>query len=116
MIRRGEIYFVFLDPVFGKEMGGYKTRPVVVVSVNGINDKPLTVTVAPGTSTEFSGAPNLVSVKPSSMNGLPNTTVFQCHQLRALDKGRFTSRPVGRLDPKDLDSVGRAIKFSLGLV
>lgn len=49
-IRRGEVYFVHLDSAFGRELGGYKTRPVVVLSINDINQKPLVVTVVPGTS------------------------------------------------------------------
>jgi hypothetical protein len=38
-IARGERYFVYLDPAFGHELGGYKTRPVVVVSINDIHRK-----------------------------------------------------------------------------
>jgi len=53
-VERGEIYFVFLDPAFGREMGGYKTRPVVVFSVNDINKQPLAVTVVPGTTDQVS--------------------------------------------------------------
>ena len=36
-VRRGEVYMVCLDPVFGREMGGFKPRPVVVVSIDDIN-------------------------------------------------------------------------------
>ena len=35
MIKRGEIYFVSLDPVKGRGQSGY--RPVLVVSSDGIN-------------------------------------------------------------------------------
>ncbi len=46
-IRRGDIYFVNLDPAQGTEQAG--TRPVVVLSIDTLNDSPLVVTVVPGT-------------------------------------------------------------------
>ena len=49
-IKRGQIDYVDLDPVLGHEIGGSKPRPVVVLSINDINNKPLTVPVVPGTS------------------------------------------------------------------
>ncbi|HOX39625.1 MAG TPA: type II toxin-antitoxin system PemK/MazF family toxin [Candidatus Brocadiia bacterium] len=48
-INRGEIYYVCLDPVFGREIGGFKLRPVVVVSINDINDDTRLAVVIPGT-------------------------------------------------------------------
>ena len=117
-IVRGELYFVYLDPVFGRELGGYKTRPVAIPSINDINNKPLVVTVVPGTFLREKPAHfrNLVSVPPTPMNGLSNETIFECHQLRALDKGRITSRPVGRLESRHLELIENAVKFSLGLI
>ena len=46
-MKRGEIYFVTLDPVLGREQNG--RRPVLVVSIDAINSAPLVVTVVPGT-------------------------------------------------------------------
>lgn len=68
---RGEIYFCCLDPVFGREAGGFKTRPVVVISANDIHNQTWgVVTVVPGTSnTKFKGK-NLVLVHPNKRNGL----------------------------------------------
>ena len=115
-VERGEIYFVYLDPAFGRESGGYKTRPVVVLSINDINNKPLVVTVVPGTtkvnSVRFR---NVVVVPPTPDNGLREETSFECHQLRAIDKGRLTSRPIGRLSPLHLEQIRKAIEYSLGL-
>ncbi len=47
MIRRGEIYFVDLDPIRGREQAG--RRPVLVLSIDAINRLPLVVTVVIGT-------------------------------------------------------------------
>jgi mRNA interferase MazF len=46
-MRRGEIYFVDLNPVVGREQAG--RRPVLVLSIDAINRVPLVVTVVPGT-------------------------------------------------------------------
>jgi hypothetical protein len=58
---------------------------------------------------------NLVSVKRDKTNGLEVDTVFQCHQIRALDKGRLTRGPVGSLSQNDLSNLNKAIRFSMGL-
>jgi len=42
-IHRGEIYFVNLNPVKGREQAG--PRPVLVLSIDAINELPLVVTV-----------------------------------------------------------------------
>jgi len=117
-VERGEIYFVYLDPVFGRELGGYKSRPVVVLSINDINSKPLVVTVVPGTSTKGYSRPfrNVVVVPPTNTNGLKEETSFECHQLRAIDKGRLTVGPIGRLSPQHLTAIESAAKYSLGLL
>lgn len=49
-VQRGEIYFVDLNPVQGREQAGH--RPVVVLSINSINKLPLDVTVVVGTKGE----------------------------------------------------------------
>lgn len=114
-IGRGEIYFVELGPVVGREMDGHKRRPVVVLSINDINRKPLVVTAAPGTTTA-SRFLNVAHVAPSPSNGLHMDTYFQCHQVRSLDHSRFLRSPVGRLSAKEMSTVEEAVKFALGLV
>lgn len=116
-IERGQIYFVELDPVIGRELGGNNRRPVVVLSINDINRKPLVVMVVPGT--KATGKPahhrNAVLIQPSTVNGLTMETIFQCHQLRAIDHSRFTTPPMGRLSSRELTEIEEAIRYSLGL-
>ncbi|MGA2616820.1 MAG: type II toxin-antitoxin system PemK/MazF family toxin [Thermoguttaceae bacterium] len=116
-IRRGQVFFVDLDPTVGREIGGHKLRPVVVLSINDINSKPLVVTVVPGTKAADKPVSfrNVVVVDPTPDNGLAVHTIFQCHQIRAIDHSRFGLRPVGSLSPADLTRVEDAVKFSLGL-
>lgn len=52
MIKRGEIYFVDLNPTKGREQSG--RRPVLILSVDEINKLPLVVTVVVGTKGEIS--------------------------------------------------------------
>lgn len=49
-IQRGEVYFVNLNPVQGREQAGQ--RPVLVLSVDSINRLPLVITVVVGTKGE----------------------------------------------------------------
>ncbi len=48
-MKRGEIYWIRLDPAEGSEIG--KTRPCVIVSMDFLNDALPTVVVCPLTST-----------------------------------------------------------------
>ena len=115
-ISRGEIYFVQLGPVRGREID-QKPRPVLVLSINDLNSKPLVVTVVPGTKAANKPVhfKNVVVVPSTATNGLSCDTSFQCHQLRALDQSRFTSAAVGTLAPEHLRLVEDAVRFSLGL-
>jgi mRNA interferase MazF len=115
-IRRGEIYFVDLGPVRGKEIDD-KRRPVLVLSINDLNSKPLVITVVPGTKAANKPLhfPNAVVVPATVTNGLACETIFQCHQIKALDHSRFTSPAVGALAEEHLFLVENAVCYSLGL-
>ncbi|MFC1805881.1 type II toxin-antitoxin system PemK/MazF family toxin [Planctomycetota bacterium] len=117
IIRRGEIYLVCLDPVFGREIGGFKMRPVVVVSISDMNRITRLVTVVPGTDAEHkrSDFDNVVMVNPNGSNGLRKPTLFQCHQIRAIERGRFTQTAKGRLSRIEFEEIEKAIGFCLGL-
>jgi mRNA interferase MazF len=98
MIRRGQIYFVNLDPTQGREQAG--RRPVLVVSSDGINRQPLVATVVVGTD-----AANVPRDYPTNVRvttrecGLEKDTVFLCFQVRSLDPGRFLDPRTGTLAP-----------------
>ena len=115
-IRRGEIYFVELGPTRGREID-LKRRPVLVLSVDAINSKPLVVTVIPG-GTRRAGKrvyDTELQVAPSATNGLSGPTVFQCIQIKAIDHSRFDSPPAGELVPEDIQAVEEKVKACLGL-
>ena len=83
-IHRGEVYFVNLNPAKGREQAG--DRPVLVLSIDAINNLPLVVTVVVGTKGEniYRDYPTNVRVS-SAQSGLPMETVFLCFQIRSLD-------------------------------
>jgi mRNA interferase MazF len=116
-IRRGEVYYVNLHPVVGREIGGDKSRPVVVLSIDDLNRKPLVVAVVPGTSAAMTHPfRNVVTVQPTPANGLSLVTNFLCHQVRAIDHSRFPAQAAGRLGVRDLTRIEEAVRFSLGLL
>ncbi|BDA72930.1 hypothetical protein CAL7716_070960 [Calothrix sp. PCC 7716] len=113
-IERGQIYFVNLDPVQGREQSG--NRPVLVLSTNTINQKPLVVTVVVGTKgTNFKrDYPTNVRVPPSD-SGLPMETVFLCFQIRSLDQNRFPTDPAGQISSQKMQEIEVTVRYCLGL-
>jgi mRNA interferase MazF len=91
-IRRGEIYFVDLNPIKGREQAG--VRPVLVLSIDEINRLPLVVTVVVGTKGENISRDYRSNVRvPPHESGLPMETVFLCFQSALLILGAFQPEP-----------------------
>ena len=113
-IQRGQIYFVNLNPIQGREQAG--TRPVLVLSIDSINQLPLVITVIVGTkgTNITQDYPTNVRVLPSE-SGLPIETVFLCFQIRSLDKGRFPDTPAGQLSEDKMLEVEAVVRYCLGL-
>jgi mRNA interferase MazF len=113
-VRRGEVYFVNLDPVQGREQAG--NRPVLVLSTDAINQLPLVVTVVVGTKGENVVRDYDTNVRvPAAESGLPAETVFLCFQIRSLDPGRFPNAPAGKVGGKTLKKIERTVRHCLGL-
>ena len=114
MIRRGEVYFVDLDPVKGREQAG--RRPVLVLSVDAINRLPLVVTVVVGTKGENIARDYPSNVRVSSAeSGLPMETVFLCFQIRSIDPKRFPDKPAGQISGITLENIENAVRRCIGL-
>jgi mRNA interferase MazF len=113
-IERGEIYFVDLNPVKGREQSG--KRPVLVLSINAINRLPLVVTIIVGTKSEniLRDYPTNVRISAAE-SGLPMETVFLCFQVRSLDANRFPAVPAGKVSPGALVKIENAVRYCLGL-
>lgn len=88
-VRRGEVYWVNLDPTIGSEIR--KTRPALVVSPDDMNAALPRVIVAPITS---KGQP--LGCRPElSFQGKPARILLD--QLRCIDKKRLAGR-MGEID------------------
>ena len=113
-IQRGQIYFVNLNPVTGREQAG--NRPVLVLSIDTINRLPLVVTVVIGTKGTNIGRDFRSNVRVSPEESeLPMETVFLCFQVRSLDKGRFPAEPAGQLSEAKMLQIEAAVRYCLGL-
>jgi mRNA interferase MazF len=113
-IKRGDIYFVELNPVRGREQAG--RRPVLVLSVDEINRLPLVVTVVVGTSGKNVRRDYSTIVRLSSKEtGLPEETVFLCFQIRSLDPQRFPKKRAARVSLHAMQRIEVSVRYCLGL-
>lgn len=89
MVKRGEVYWVNLDPTIGSEIR--KTRPALVVSPDDINANLACVIVAPLTS---KGRP--LACRPEVVfDGRPARILLD--QIRSIDKQRLAGK-MGELE------------------
>jgi mRNA interferase MazF len=105
--RRGDVYWVSLDPAVGTEIR--KTRPAVVVSNDSCNRHGTRVVVVPLTSNVESSYPGeaVVHVGRAPARALGD-------QIRSIDKSRLQRR-MGSLGRSDLRAVEAALQITLGL-
>jgi mRNA interferase MazF len=105
--RRGDVFWVNLDPVVGSEIR--KTRPAVIVSNDSCNRYGTRVVVLPITSNVHSLYPweAMVEVK-----GRPGRALGD--QIRSIDKIRLKSR-AGRLTADEMSRIDDALMITLGL-
>ena len=106
-VRRGEVWWVDLDPTRGSEI--QKTRPAVVLTANALNRARRTVVVVP-LSTGPSPRPPIVVATVSA----GTDSVAVCDQVRAVDKSRLT-RCSGELTAADLRDVENGVRAVLEL-
>ena len=114
MIQRGEIYFVNLSPVQGREQAGQ--RPVLVLSIDDINRLPLVITIVVGTKGANVPRDYPTNVRVAAADsGLSMETVFLRFQIRSLDARRFPPTPAGTVTGRILEQVEDAVRYCLGL-
>ncbi len=110
--KRGQIWFVSLDPVMGHEMG--KKRPALIISNDRNNQFAETVTVFPITSKIEKIYPFEIFLLKEETN-LPKDSKVKCNQIRTIDKKRLDSF-IGNLPPEKLKSIEQALLIHLGII
>jgi mRNA interferase MazF len=110
--RRGELYWVHMDPAFGTEIS--KTRPGVIVSNDYGNQYSPRVTVAPvttgGSDRSYPFEMRLVTTE----GGLERPSKVLLNQIRTVDKRRLGER-LGALSTQRMEDVNRAIRICLAV-
>jgi mRNA interferase MazF len=106
-VRRGDIWWVNLDPTQGNEIR--KTRPAVVMTANALNRARRMVIVVP-LSTGPEPRPPIVVATPSA----GPDSVAVCDQLRTVDK-RGLTRLAGQLSIADLRAIEEGLRRVLEL-
>lgn len=112
LIKRGDLFWVNLDPIKGSEQSG--RRPVLVIQNDTGNQWAPTVIIAPLTTKSYSKEFPVSVNLPKGTGGLNSNSTVLCSQIRTIDKSRLEER-IGSLPPADVVRVNRAIKISLGL-
>jgi len=112
--RKWSIWRANLDPVIGSEQG--KSRPVIIISEDEINDLLNIVNIIPVTTKKEGRIiyPNeaLLSILDT---GLENESIALCHQIRTIDKRRL-SKEYGRITNTSIQQeVIEALCFQLGI-
>lgn len=105
MTKRGEVYWVQLDPTIGSEIN--KTRPCVVLTVNPINAGRRSVVVVPLTSKGPERLPLVVELESAESFAV-------CDQVRAVSKQRL-GRAHSVLSNEDMAKLETNLRTVLGL-
>jgi mRNA interferase MazF len=105
--RRGDVYWVALDPTVGTEIR--KTRPAVVVSNDSANAFGMRVVVLPVTSNVGSLFPGEALV---TVAGKPGRALGD--QVRSIDRTHLRGR-MATLSREDLRAVDEALRITLDL-
>ena len=113
-VKRWSIYRANLDPVIGSEQG--KSRPVLVISDDEINNLLNIVNVIPITTRKQHRQvyPNEVLL-PANSFGLSNESIVLCHQIRTIDKQRLSMMYGVIIDTKKQVEIIEALCFQLGI-
>ena len=110
--RRGDIYYVDLNPVIGSEQGG--SRPVVVLQNNSGNRHAPTLIVAMITSKTSKNGQLPTHYLLKENPALDEPSVVLLEQLRTIDKRRVREY-LGRTSKREMLAIDKALIKSLSL-
>jgi mRNA interferase MazF len=105
-VKRYDICWAGLDPVAGSEMA--KTRPVVIVSLDVLNERLETVVVCPLTTQLHPSWRTRLSVRVAGKD-----SEIAADQIRTISKSRV-GRKIGRLSPAKAAELRRLLSEMYG--
>jgi mRNA interferase MazF len=105
--RRGDVYWVALDPTLGSEI--QKTRPAVILSNDSCNRYGTRVVVVPVTGNVGPTYPGEAEIE---LRGKRSRALGD--QIRSIDKARLRGK-VGRLTTHELAAIEEAVRITLDL-
>lgn len=105
-MKRYEVRWAALDPAEGAEMA--KTRPVVIVSLDALNDRLQTVTICPLTTQLHPAWRTRLGVRVAR-----RSAEVAVDQIRAVSKSRL-GRKLGALSESDARALRRLITEMYG--
>ena len=108
--KRGEIWWVDLKPVVGRETD--KERPCLILQNDIGNQNGSTTMVAP-LLPGFKNYPFVVNIAPTAQNGLDRERHVNFSQMRAVDAQRIKNR-LGLLADDYWDAIEKAVSIELG--
>lgn len=109
--RRGEVYWVDLDPVLGSEQAG--RRPAVIVQNDIGNEYAATTIIVPLTTRRPARSyPFIVEMTDPALGG---SSWAHCGQVRTIDKKRLQPGAITTLDLATMSAVDEALLVSLGM-
>ena len=108
-IKRGQIWFVRLDPAEGTETR--KTRACLVLQNDIGNQYSETITIAPFLN--FGNYPFIVNVTATSQNGLDKTRGVNLSKIRSVSKTRFDNL-VGSIENEYWNQIEKALLIQCG--
>ena len=112
--KKWSIWRADLDPVIGSEQG--KSRPVLIISEDDINELLNNVNIIPITSRKSQRIvyPN-ETLLPEGKFGLEKESLALCHQIRTINKRRLSTKYGQISDKHTRNQIIEAICFQLGI-
>ncbi len=115
-LRRGQVWFVDLEPVIGREIA--KVRPCIVLqdddfNMSGYFDTVVVVPLSTVTQLEHDMAESDVICEPEE-TGLSERSAVVWSQVRAISPERFRKR-VGRVHGEKLEKIAKFVAYFIGI-
>ena len=111
-VKKGDIYYAYLDSGIGSEQCGY--RPVLIVQNNvGNKFSPTVIAAAITSQRDKTKLPTHISVEATDC-GLAKDSIVLLEQVRTIDKHRLKEK-ICSVDKSIMEQVDVALEISMGL-